>query len=198
MVRKKSGKKVGKNFCNDLAKIMNFLDDIDAKKLTDQHKTWAYEAALIKVHAALENLILEYLITAVNNDTETISSKVGISFPRHLSRAVCEYLIIQDGYFSFSGDTSGLIKSIKEFIPAGHPILGPFMDKKYRRSLDRLIALRNFAAHESRKSRKIALKATGYHNMKSAGAWLKSRNHARELIESLTELGTDLQKVSPY
>lgn len=118
--------------------------------------------------------MLEVLTGAINNDTEVLSLNTGIRFPKHLTDEVCEFLIQGTGYFDFHG-RGGLIKTLQQYVPKTHYLVGILKKPKYRASLDRLTALRNYAAHDSARARSGALKAVGNKKMASPGSWLKRR-----------------------
>src|SRR6266581_6104041 len=120
--RKKSGKKAAQKFRQALARIEAFTREIDSSNLSDQAVSWAYEAALIKTAVAFEQLMLDCIVAAINNDTATISARTGIGFPKHLTDEVCEYLVTGGGFFDFKG-RDGLIKTIKGYVPDNHWLL---------------------------------------------------------------------------
>ena len=60
---------------------------------------------------------------AINNDTSTLSQTVNIEFPKSLSDAVCEFIVTGGGYFDFKG-RDGLIKTLKDYVPSNHYIVG--------------------------------------------------------------------------
>jgi hypothetical protein len=99
----------------------------------------------------------------------TLSNQIGISFPKHLTDDVCEFLITGNGYFDFKG-RDGLIKTLKQFVSEDHYLLVAVKKTAYRDALNRLSTLRNFAAHESAPSKKAALTALGCKNLSSSGA----------------------------
>ncbi|HEX9357661.1 MAG TPA: hypothetical protein VF933_28075 [Streptosporangiaceae bacterium] len=78
MPRKKSGKKAASDFKLTLRRIEEFVAEVDLAGLSDQALTWAYEAAVIKAAVAFERLMLDCIVTAINNDTSTISERTGI------------------------------------------------------------------------------------------------------------------------
>ena len=144
-----------------------------------------------------ENLILEVLVGAINNDTTTISDTLGVSFPRHLTDAVCRYMITGPSYFDFKG-RDGLIKRVKQYVPANHYLLPVLRDQKYKVPLERLCTLRNLAAHGSPQSKKAALEAVGQKRIGSAGSWLKCQGRFSLLIGKLRQLAQDIDAVAPY
>lgn len=124
------------------------------------------------------------------------SSTVGVQFPKHLATPVCEFLITGGGYFDFKG-RSGLIKTLKNNIPAGHYLVTVISDATYTNALERLSALRNFAAHESEQSRSIALKAIGASNLASSGSWLRVNNRFGKISNDLTALAKAVEAAAP-
>lgn len=65
--------------------------------------TWSYEAALIKAYVAFEHLMLDCIVSTINNDTSTISARTGIAFLQHLTDEVYAYLVTGGGFFDFKG-----------------------------------------------------------------------------------------------
>lgn len=197
MSRKKSGLLALRKFETDLADIEKFLLNIDSLRASDHTRTWAYEHGVIRLYRAFESLVLELLVTAINNDSSTISSSTNTDFPKHMKKEVCEYLVTAGGYFDFKGH-SGLIKKLLDYVPKSHWLVTTFKISKYQVAITRLSALRNFAAHGSPQSRKAALSATGQQRLHSAGAWLKSGTRMQDLITTFRQLSTDLAAALPY
>lgn len=106
MPRKKSGKTAAKTFKAALERIEQFVEEIAAGELSDQAETWSYEAALIKTAVAFEHLMLNCTVTAINNDTSTISQRTGVAFPKHLTDEVCEYLVTGVASSTSAGGTA--------------------------------------------------------------------------------------------
>ena len=63
--------------------------------------------------------MLDTLVGALNNDTSTLSTRTGFSFPKHLTDEVCRFLVTGRGYFDFKG-RDGLIKTLKQYLPDDH------------------------------------------------------------------------------
>ncbi|PWJ13796.1 hypothetical protein SAMN05421539_11327 [Jannaschia seohaensis] len=114
-----------------------------------------------------------------------------------MSVAVCEYLICGDGYFDFSG-RSGLIRTIKKVVPDGNWFLNIVRDATYTDALDKLSALRNFAAHDSAVSKKRALESIDQERMSSSGAWLKKQNRLDTICASLKTMAQQIEAAAPY
>lgn len=202
MPRKTSGKTVVQVFGEKLDRLDEYIDEIERSGLGDQAKTWAYEAALLKLYVAFEKLMLRYLVTCINNDSATtISARTGIPFPKHLPDPVCEYLIIGDGYFNFRG-FDGLIDVLGRYLPKkpDHWLIKTVKDAKVKDVVDQLVALRNYAAHESEKSKASAKKAAKQSHMTTAGSWLKVSKGRRfkRMTTDLRALAAALEERAPY
>src|SRR6266511_1611586 len=122
MPRKKSVRSAAEKFIERSDALSDYYANAVAAKLSDQEATWAVEAAIIKLSVYFEHLMLEALVGAINNDTTTVSSSVGIPFPKHLTDEICEYLVTGGGYFDFRG-RDGLIKLLRRFVPEDHYLL---------------------------------------------------------------------------
>lgn len=197
MPRKKSGKKAAREFRSTVTRIEVFTREIEAAGLGDRAVTWAYEAALIKTAVAFEHLMLHCIVTAINNDTKTISDQTGIAFPKHLTDEVCEYLVTGGGFFNFRG-RNDLIKTVKGYVPDDHWLLGAVKQIRYKEPLDKMIALRNFAAHESPASKRKALQTIRIKRIGSAGAWIKRQRRFFDITSALRKLACDIEEAAPY
>ena len=196
MSRKKSVSLCAQLFRKEQENILEFITQAE-KGLSARHISMIYDAAIIKLYVAFEHMILGALVGAINNDTSTLSSTTQITFPKHLTDEVCEYIITGGGYFNFRG-RGGLIRDMHKYVPTDHYLLKAISDKKYRQSMDRLCALRNFAAHESPKSKREALNAIGQERVGTAGSWLKRQNRLREIANDLSDLSRDVEANAPH
>jgi len=197
MPRKKSVRSAAEKFIERSDALSDYYANAVAAKLSDQEATWAVEAAIIKLSVYFEHLMLEALVGAINNDTTTVSSSVGIPFPKHLTDEICEYLVTGGGYFDFRG-RDGLIKLLRRFVPEDHYLLQAVSRQKYRIALERVVALRNLAAHESRKG-KAAARIAVNGNVASAGAWLKrAATRFNDINARLKELAEEIRDAAPY
>lgn len=197
MPRKKSGRKAAQKFRQALARVEAFTREIDSGNLGDQAVSWAYEAALIKIAVAFEQLMLDCIVAAINNDTTTISAQTGIAFPKHLTDEVCEYLVTGGGFFDFNG-RDGLIRTIKGYVPDNHWLLQAIKQPRHKKPLDRMIALRNFAAHESPASKRKALDAIGQQRVAGAGSWIKCQGRFSDMTTALMNLANEIEAKAPY
>ncbi|MCY3506289.1 MAG: hypothetical protein OXH41_09015 [Chloroflexi bacterium] len=195
MPKKKSVKMCAQRFRRDADELLEFCRE--ASTLSDRHTSLAYEVAIIKLYAAFERLMVGALTGAINNDTAALGSTTRVDFPKHLTDGVCEYIITGGKYFDFHG-RSGLIGEIKKYVPKDHYLLKAVKDPAYRQSLDRLCALRNYAAHESTTSKRAALDAVGQRKMRSAGSWLKVQNRFGDLACRLSDLSCRVEQGAPY
>ena len=167
------------------------------RRLSDAHVSLIYDGAIINLYAAFEGMMIGALIGAINNDTSQLSASTNVKFPEHLTDEVCEYIIIGNGYFNFRG-RDGLIGEIKNYVSDSHYLVQAIKKPVYRTSLDRLCALRNYAAHHSKASKKSALKSVGQKRMGSAGSWLKRQSRFEEIMFDLIKLSKEIEKGAPY
>jgi cupin superfamily acireductone dioxygenase involved in methionine salvage len=196
MPKKKSIKKSAQRFTRNANAIVQFTENASAK-LSQQQVSWAYDYAIIRLYREFENLMLDALVGAVNNDTSTLSTKTGFAFPRHLTDEVCAFLVVGNGYFDFRG-RDGLIKRLKDFVPDNHYLVDVVKQQKYTNALNVLASLRNFAAHASRFAKKKALEALNVQRLESSGAWLKRQNRFEDLTSKIIELARDIENRAPY
>lgn len=196
MARRKSIKKVASDFQTDADNVKAFAAAARAS-LSAQHTTWAYEYAIIRLYRDFEDLMLNALKGAINNDTSTLSQTTNIEFPASLSDAICEYIITGSGYFDFRG-RDGLIKTLKKYVPANHYLVQIVKKNKYKNAIERLSSLRNFAAHDSEISRTKAKAAVNQNRMGPAGSWLKSQNRLEDIADRLKELAAEIEAQAPY
>jgi hypothetical protein len=196
-LRKVSGKKAARDLVNGLNELDDFVGQVEGSALTDRAKTLAYEAALIKAYVQIERVILRCLVASINTDTTTISAKMNVGFPKHLSDEVCEYLIVGDGYFDFKG-RDGLLKVLQKYLPRDHWLVTVTRKPEYRADFETLFALRNHAAHESLSSKKAVREAVGQERLGSAGAWAKCQGRFTALTATLKTFAADLEAAAPY
>jgi hypothetical protein len=196
MPRKKSVKRSANDFKARADDVAAFATDAK-QKFTDQQVSWAYDYAILRLYREFEALMLDALVGAISNDTATIAKSTGITFPKHLTDEVCEYLIIRNGYFDFRG-RDGLIRTLKEYVPADHYLVTAVKKDKYRESLERLSALRNLAAYNSAVAKTRAKKAVQQERMPDAGSWLKKQDRLKAIIDRLKELADDIANGAPY
>ena len=145
--------------------------------------------------------MLDVLVGAINNDTTTISKTTGIRFPKHLTDEVCRYLVVRDGYFDFKG-RSGLIKILLRYVPEDHYLIKIIKKEDCKYVLDKIIALRNLAAHNSAIAKSKAKSVLNQKRLSGAGPWLKSRRNCKsrleEIINELEKLAKEIEKEAPY
>ncbi len=214
MPKKKSVKKAARRFIARADELEAFCDHVlDTSFLSDGQVTIAFDGALIKLDAAFEHFMLDALVGALNNDTRLLSSAVGVAFPKHLTDEACEYLVTGGGYFDCGGKAK-LIQTLKRFLSDGrggklaggarstqrskrHYLLDVVSDSAYATTLDRLFSLRNFAAHESRQSKRAAIRSVGV-NISSAGAWLKRQQRYQHVLDQLRKLAGAIEAAAPY
>ena len=197
-MKKKSIKIAARTFRDNVDEILEFTQrSKSANRLTEQDESWCCELAIIRVYREFEILMLSCLVSLINRDSKTFSDHKNRNFPKHMNVEVCEYLICGDGYFDFSG-RSGLIDTIKKIVPNDNWFLTIVKDSAYTSSLDRLSALRNFAAHGSPVSKKRALKAVQQKKMSSSGAWLKKQGRLDSICSDLASMAQKIHDDTPH
>lgn len=196
-MRKKSGKKAAKAFKKRVEEIEQFLDSKNLSSFSEAHISWVHDYAIIRMYRDFEDMMLNCLVAAINSNTQQLSETTGVNFPRHLTDEVCEYIIVGNGYFDFKG-RDGLIKTIKSFLPNDHYLVSIVKKAAYKDTLEKLSALRNFAAHDSNVSKKRALKAIEGSRLSSSGAWLKKQNRFIRITTSLKRLSDEIHRHAPY
>ncbi len=197
-MRKKSIKRAASTFRDNVDEILSFTQRGKASgTLTDMDESWCYDLTIIRVYREFEDLMLSCLVALINGDSTTFSSHKKRKFPDHMNVEVCEYLICGDGYFDFAG-RSGLISTIKKVVPAAHWLPNMVRHAAYTDALDRLSALRNFAAHDSAVSKKRALEAIDQERMSSSGAWLKKHGRLDTICISLKDMAQQIENAAPF
>ena len=196
MPKKKSVQLCVQHFKKETKTVLEFCAAAEGA-LSAAHTSSAYDAAIIKLYAAFERMMIGALTGAINNDTSMLSETTRVQFPKHLTDEVCEYIIVGGGYFNFRG-RDGLIGEIKKYVPAEHYLVGAVKAPAYRRSLDQLCALRNYAAHDSKRSKQAALESIDQRKMGSAGSWLKRQGRFRRIADDLLKLSEKIEQGAPY
>ena len=200
MPKKTSVKLRAEQFKQEARTLLEFCEEAE-QHLSAAHVSLVYDAAVIRLYASFEQMILGTLTGAINNNTSHVSNTTGVQFPKHLTDEVCEYIITGGGYFDFQG-RDGLIRRIKRHVPDNHYLLTAIKDDRHKESLNQLCALRNYAAHGSKISRKKALDSVGKKKMKSAGTWLKAKERGKsrfeEIAGNLAELSNTIEESAPY
>jgi len=196
MPRKKSVKGSAQDFIASADEVTAFLAAVCPGQ-TDQRVSWLHNYAIIRLYKQFESLMLDALVGAINNDTAIITSTTGVKFPKHLTDEICEFLIVGTGYFDFKG-RDGLIKTLKQFVPDAHYLVAAVKRAPYREALERVSALRNFAAHESDQSKRAALKTIGGQRLESSGSWLKRGNRFQGIVDRLKALAAEIENAAPY
>ena len=184
-------------FKDQVQEIEKFLDKENLSSFSKAHVTWAYEYAIIRLYRDFEDMTLNCLVAAINSDTKQLSETAGITFPKHITGEVCEYIVVGDGYFDFRG-RDGLINTLQKYLPKKHYVVAIVKKDACKGTLEQLSALRNFAAHDSKPSKKRALRAIKGQRLASSGAWLKKQNRFKQIAASLKKLADEVHQKAPY
>jgi len=124
------------------------------------------EGALLKLCSHWEAFIVEELVDCVNIDSSALGNYLGLSLPKHLSRDLCEAILMRDGYLDFRsiGDLKGTAKKIlPNAINPFEKISKPVCDK-----IDEVYKIRNYLSHRSKASAKALMRMySTNHDMKN-------------------------------
>ncbi len=198
MARLKSIRLSAQTFQKELAKIRTYVESAKFSEAHETYWSWIHEHAVIRTYRGFENLMLDALVGTINNNTSVLKDTLGFtSFPTHLTKQVCEYIVTGGGYFDFKG-RSGLLEKLQQFVPKNHYLVKVVKKKKYEVALERLSAFRNYSAHGSDQAKRAALKVAGLQRMGSAGSFLKTQNRFGEMIDSLTDLAAEIEAAAPF
>jgi hypothetical protein len=201
MPNKKRTKVASDGFDAEISTILEFLQR-SRQELGDKHTSWCYDYAIIRLYQQFERFMLEAIVAAINNDTASVSEAIGVHLPKHLTDEVCEYLVVGSGYFDFKG-RDGLIKLLKRHFcceeegHCDHYLVRIISDGQYRDAIEKVGALRNFAAHGSRKAKKATLRALKQKRIGSSGSWLKRQNRFEEIADGLKKLVEEVSEAAP-
>jgi len=89
-------------------------------------------------------------------------------------------------------------KILRRYLPSDHYLVEVVKKTKYKKTIERLTTLRNYAAHKSTHGKRQVLQAINQKQLRSAGSWLKSQKRFPKLVKSLNELATELEAEAPY
>ena len=197
MPKKKSSKKVVRDFMAEVKAVEDFLSPGNLSGFSDDYVPWAYDYAVIRLFQSFESMIFHCLIAAVNNDTGQLARTKGSYFPKHVPVDACRYTIVGDGNFAFRS-WSDLIGQLSSHLSRDHYLVEIIKRSEYVTPLEQLSALRDFAASASEPSKKRALATVGRKKMSSAGMWLKTGDRFENLAEWLKRLADEIHWRAPY
>ena len=81
MPRRKSVRRCAEQLREEAASLLQFCSDAEENLASDAQITIAYEAAIIKLYAAFEQMIVGALTGAINNDTSVLSGTTEGNWP---------------------------------------------------------------------------------------------------------------------
>lgn len=196
-LRKKSGRLAAAKAIERLDDTEQFILEVANAGLSKDALSRAHNVAIIESAITLERLVLDCLIVAINNDVSVIRTESRVNFPAHLQDDVVEYIIVGNGYFDFRGGKSGIVKAVKQYLDDSHWVTQAAKNLDASQ-IDRLIALRNWAAHESPQSARKAKAAVGQVRARSAGSWAKVNGRVFEITTAVRSFAQDVQQFAPY
>ncbi|MCB1274827.1 MAG: hypothetical protein KDB25_10635 [Leucobacter sp.] len=196
-MRKKSGRLAATKAIERLLDTEKFVAEVTNAGLSKDALSRAHNVAIIESAITLERLVLDCLVVAINNDVSVIRTESQVNFPAHLQDDVVEYIIVGNGYFDFRGGKSGIVKAVKQYLVDSHWVTQA-VKRLDASQIDRLIALRNWAAHESPQSARKAKAAVNQVRARSAGSWAKVDGRIFEITAAVRAFALDIQHSAPY
>ena len=185
-------------FTEDLDRINSYVDRCKVVfKEEDLYLTYSYENAILMVYKSFEIFIERLLISCLNHDHSCFEEKYGITLGKHINDDVCEFLITKGGFFDFRG-YSGLIKTLGDILGNNHRLITLFKGNDHKIYIEQLCAIRNYAAHNSKQSKKSAKKAFELQSISSAGSCLKQQSRFLTILTKLKELSDEVKRTDIY
>jgi len=197
MAKKKSSRIPAERFISECAEITEFLEFTISNNASDKHISWAHEYAIMKLYREFEQMLLECLIAGLNRNTSALSDYQGFEFPKNLTDEVCEYVIIGNGYFDFKGQKE-IVNKCKRFVGENNFLTTVLKDPSYKDTSNKLLALRNYAAHDSSQSKKRALDSIGAQRIGTAGSYLKTQGRCQSIISEMRSIAQRIAEEAPY
>lgn len=195
-MRKTSLKDATSQFVRAVDNALEFVR-VTSSSASAKQSTMIHDHAIIVIFREFEKLMLRAISGAINNDSAALSKALDVKFPKHLAQPVCEFVVTRGGYFALR-DRDSLLKEMGRLLGNTHWLVEIVKTDGYQTTLNRLIALRNLAAHDSEPARNRAKKSLNCQRLASAGTWLKRRNRLDEIATSLKKLAGDIASHAHY
>lgn len=191
-MRKIDFDKIGTDFQKEVDEIKKYL--LECKRAfneKDQYLSNSYEYAIIALYKAFEIFAYKIIVGCINHDNTQVEKYYGVSFGKHISDDMCDFILTKGGYFDFH-QRSDLIKQCKQHIGNTYGIVDILKKEEYQQPLDELSAFRNFAAHSSRQSKEKVKELLQIKRIKSIGSYLKRQNRFEDIANKLCKLATEI------
>lgn len=153
---------------------------------------YSYEHAIIMLYKAFENFNLRVIISCLNHDHSHVEQQFGINLGSHINDDVCEFLVTKGGFFDFKG-RDGLIRIYRDLISGSHVVSKILKKDVYRKTINQLCAIRNYSAHNSKKSKETAKKEFEVTRISNAGKCLKQNKRFENIMAGLIALANDIK-----
>ena len=185
---------VSDHFIEELNGIVAYIEKCKAVFNEDKlYLSYAHEHAIIMVYKAFETFVLRLMISCLNHNHAFFEEKWGIKLGKHINDDICEFLITKGGYFDFKG-RGGLNKMINHTIGTNHNLGKVIKNNNYAPTIEKLCAIRNFAAHNSVQAKKEALEKFNLQRVGSAGSCLKVQGRFEDIVSKLKELAEEIKR----
>ena len=110
-------------------------------------KTEIFEAFVFKIHTTWEVFVEALLIDSLNRDTSQYAKYMNRPLPKHLSRNICEIMLLGLGYLDWKGATQLRAKTKNILVPEHNPFQK--IPKTSIKKIDQFYTIRNYLAHYS-------------------------------------------------
>ena len=201
-MRKADLAKNHEDFEGDMAWYINFLiRTLRAEGVigTREDKIEIVESSIIRICALWEAFVEGELIDCLNLDSTKLSEDLKLDLPKHLSRSLCEAILIGRGYLDFKsvGDIKGFASKI---LPDD---VNPFrlIKTPTAKKIDELCVMRNYLSHYSSKAkralRQMYKKSYRLERFREPGDFLLSRGGGRLIpyIEALLDASQQMRGI---
>lgn len=180
-------------FCAKVGEIQDYINKCKTVFADDKkYLSFSYENAIILLYKAFEIFVLRTMISCLNHNHSHFEKQYGIKLGKHINDDVCEFVITKGTFFDFRG-RDGLCKILNEVIGKEHNIAKVFKSNQYKDVLLQLCAIRNYAAHNSAKSKRTAMETFNLERISSAGSCLKKQRRFENIVSQLLLLANDIK-----
>lgn len=181
---------IGKAFGTDVRKITDYVyecEQVFSKKA--HYISLGYEYAIIALHKAFESFVRRLIVGCINHDTSQVCKTYGISFGKHISDEMCDFILTKGGFFDIHGPDD-LVKLCKNHVTNSKALTEAV--RKKRDTVEQLLAFRNLAAHGSPQAKKRVKKLLNRTRIQDAGTYLKKKGRFATLRDTLSNLANDM------
>lgn len=191
-MRKIDFQKTTSTFKSQVESLKGFLEESKmSMKAKDSYISNCYEYGIISLYKSFEMFMYRTILGCINHNSSYVSEHYKVDFGRHISDEMCDFILTKGGYFDFRG-TDGLIKICKHHIGDMYGIVDIIKKDEYAKAIDKLVALRNYAAHNSNSSKERAKAVLKLKRIPPIGSYLKKHKTVEEIADKLCKLADEI------